>query len=76
MDVQLEGGTMRPVRHVRHVRAGCWGLPVVSHRYLDSHRPAATCLRALQVPGWRVGEVTSRHRWLPPIESFAKRSLI
>ena len=30
----------------------------------------------LQVPGWVPGEPTTRHRWLPPLESWAKRSLI
>jgi hypothetical protein len=29
-----------------------------------------------QVPGWVPGEPTTRHRWLPPLESWAKRSLI
>jgi NADH dehydrogenase (ubiquinone) 1 alpha subcomplex subunit 13 len=28
------------------------------------------------VPGWVPGEPTTKHRWLPPLESWAKRSLI
>ncbi|GLC39695.1 hypothetical protein PLESTB_001854100 [Pleodorina starrii] len=28
------------------------------------------------VPGWKVGEPTTRHRWLPPLESWDKRPLI
>lgn len=29
-----------------------------------------------QVPGWKVGEPTTRRRWLPPLESWDKRPLV
>lgn len=31
---------------------------------------------APQVPGWKVGEGTTKHRWLPPMQPITARSLI
>jgi hypothetical protein len=52
---------------------------IMKHVGVSSVQAAADSCRmfeCLQVPHWVAGEPTTRQRWLPPIESWAKRSLI
>lgn len=70
----------------RHARCGNVCMPIAydcTHAFCVSHLallpvypPLRSAVAAWQVPGWVAGEPTTKHRWLPPLESWAKRGLL
>lgn len=73
-DKRFQADEIYTVRTIVHpILQAEWDL-----RYLEHKKKAAAKEAEIMknVPGWVPGESTTHHRWLPPIESFAKRSLI
>mmetsp|Transcript_20947 Transcript_20947/g.45827 ORF Transcript_20947/g.45827 Transcript_20947/m.45827 type:complete len:143 (+) Transcript_20947:151-579(+) len=73
-DTKFQADEIHAIRQIVHpVLQAEWDL-----RYLEHERKKQVAEAEIMkdVPGWKVGEATTRHRWLPPLESWAKRSLI
>lgn len=74
VDKKFEADEIYAVRKVVHpILQAEWDLRYMEHQRKELEQEAKIMK---DVPDWKVGEPTARRRWLPPLESFAKRPLI
>mmetsp|Transcript_16546 Transcript_16546/g.28355 ORF Transcript_16546/g.28355 Transcript_16546/m.28355 type:complete len:143 (-) Transcript_16546:664-1092(-) len=73
-DKKCQADEIFTVRTIVHpILQAEWDLRYLEHKRKEAEKEAEIMKN---VPGWVAGEATTKHRWLPPIESWAKRSLI
>uniref|UniRef100_A0A6S8I396 NADH dehydrogenase [ubiquinone] 1 alpha subcomplex subunit 13 n=1 Tax=Dunaliella tertiolecta TaxID=3047 RepID=A0A6S8I396_DUNTE len=73
-DKRFQADEIYTVRSIVHpVLVAEWDLRYLEHQRKEHEREAELMKN---VPGWKVGEPTTKHRWLPPLESWARRSLL
>uniref|UniRef100_A0A7S0UW27 NADH dehydrogenase [ubiquinone] 1 alpha subcomplex subunit 13 n=1 Tax=Polytomella parva TaxID=51329 RepID=A0A7S0UW27_9CHLO len=71
---RLEAEEVYTARSILHpILQAEWDLRYLEHQRKEREDEAKIMK---DVPGWKVGEATSRRRWLPPVESFDVRPLI
>ncbi|PNW71685.1 hypothetical protein CHLRE_16g664600v5 [Chlamydomonas reinhardtii] len=71
---RFEADEILTVRKIVHpVLQAEWDLRYLEHLKREREEEAKVMKN---VPGWKVGESTTRHRWLAPLESWDKRPLV
>mmetsp|Transcript_27275 Transcript_27275/g.69437 ORF Transcript_27275/g.69437 Transcript_27275/m.69437 type:complete len:143 (-) Transcript_27275:433-861(-) len=73
-DKKFQADEIHTVRSIVHpILQAEWDLRYLEHQRKEVEKEAEIMKN---VPGWKAGEPTTKHRWLPPNESWAKRSLV